>query len=199
MELTGYQVVRHEYGSDQDVVQVSFNRGYMYVNSYGLARFPEEDYIQVLVDEDTRSMVIKPLVKKKRDSFKWSGGIKKRKPRHIGCMPLFYMVYRMMEWDIQARYRITGEIEDYGEQKVIFLDLTSAVCFVREGGRSRMLMAEEWLKNFGLPYMDYENRQDIKIFEDMAVFDVRMDTVGNAREMMAGIRNQDEEEANEKD
>lgn len=189
MDLSNYQVVRQEFGMSQEVIQVTFNQGRLYVNNYTLSQFPEEDYIQVLVDEDTKSMVIKPSVKKKRDSFKWSGGLNKRKARRIGCKPLYYLVYRLMEWDINCRYRIDGEIEDYGEQKVIFVDLRDAICFKREDdGNKRMQMPEEWLKSFGMPYMDYKNRQDIKTFEDMAVFDVQMDMVSGAKKKMEELK-----------
>ena len=185
-DLSRYQVVRQEFVSEYDDIIVTFNRGRFYINSYGLSQFPDQDYIQVLVDEDTKSVVLKPSAKKKRDSFLWSGGLKKRKPRHIKCIPLFYLIFQMMEWDIEARYQIKGTIEDYGEERVLFLDLRDARAFVREddpegadkadGTRIRpkyhMQMPQEWMKSFGMPYMDYENRQDIKTFDEMAVFDV---------------------------
>lgn len=181
-DLSHYQVVRREYGSSPDEIQITFNRGRLYINSYGLSRFPQENYIQVLVDEDTQSAVIKPSIKKKRDSFLWCGGMKKRKPRHISCIPLCYLVFRMMNWDWDARYRITGEIEDYGEERVIFLDLRSAVCFVREqtgdgiAGKTstHMKMPQDWANSFGMPYEDYSKRQDIKTFDEMSVFNVEL-------------------------
>lgn len=179
-DLSHYQVVRQEFVTNPDEVQITFNRGRLYINSFGLSQFPEEDYIQVLVDEDTQSAVIKPSVGKKRDSFRWCGGIKKRKPRHVSCVPLCYLIFRMMNWDIESRYRITGEIEDYGEERVIFLDLRSAVCFMRtetgdgNSGHAVMRMPQDWTESFGMPYEDYSKRQDIKVFDDMAVFDVEL-------------------------
>ncbi|MCR5598255.1 MAG: hypothetical protein K6G19_08770, partial [Lachnospiraceae bacterium] len=178
--------VRQEFVSEYDDIIVTFNRGRFYINSYGLSQFPSQDYIQVLVDEDTKSIVLKPSINKKRDSFLWSGGLKKRKPRHIKCVPLFYLIFQMMEWDINARYQVRGTIEDYGEERVLFLDLRDARAFVREATpeeadkieevRTRpkyhMQMPQEWMKSFGMPFMDYENRQDIKTFDEMAVFDV---------------------------
>ena len=178
--LSHYQVVRQEFVTNPDEVQITFNRGRLYINSFGLSQFPDEDYIQVLVDEDTQSAVIKPSVRKKRDSFRWCGGIKKRKPRHVSCVPLCYLIFRMMNWDLESRYRITGEIEDYGEERVIFLDLRSAVCFMRtesgdgNSGHAVMRMPQNWTESFGMPYEDYSKRQDIKVFDDMAVFDVEL-------------------------
>lgn len=179
-DLSRYQVVRQEFITNPDEVQITFNRGRLYINSFGLRQFPEEDYIQVLVDEDTQSAVIKPSVKKKRDSFLWCGGLNKRKPRHVSCVPLCYLIFRMMNWDWNSRYRITGEIEDYGEERVIFLDLRSAVCFMRtetgdgNSGRAVIKMPQNWSDSFGMPYEDYSKRQDVKVFDDVAVFDVEL-------------------------
>lgn len=185
-DLSHYQVVRQEFISSCEDITVTFNRGRFYINSYGLSQFPDQDYIHVLVDEDTKSVVLKPSAKKKRDNFLWCGGLKKRKPRHIKCIPLFYLIFQMMEWDIDARYQVRGTIEDYGEERVLFLDLRDAISFVRQDepagtpgeGKARsgsgyhMQMPQEWQKSFGMPYMEYENRQDIKTFDKMAVFDV---------------------------
>ena len=185
-DYSDYQVVRQEYITSYDDILITFNRGRFYINSFGLSQFPDKDYIQVLVDEDTKSMVIKPSKKKKRDSFIWCGGVKKRKPRHIKCIPLFYLVFQMMQWDINARYQIRGYIDDYGEEPVIFVDLRDAICYIRAetnsetaGGNSpqnkpryQMQMPQEWQKSFGMPLMEYENRQDIKTFDGMTVFDV---------------------------
>ncbi len=182
-DLSHYQVVRQEFITDQDEVQVTFNRGRIYINSFGLKQFPREDYIQVLVDENTQSVVIKPSVKKKRDSFVWCGGEKKRRPRHVSCIPLCYLIFRMMNWDWNARYRITGEVEDYGEERVIFLDLRNAICFIRgeegAGGdrdsATQVKMPQEWADTFGMPYEDYNKRKDdIKTFDDMSVFNVEL-------------------------
>ena len=153
----------------------------MYINSYGLSLFPDEDYIRVLVDDVAFGLVIEPYAVKKKDSFRWCGGVKKRKPRHMGCLPLYYLVYRMMKWDIDARYRITGEIEEDGNKRVLYFRLKKAQCFkdtgkVDENGRKiiKHWVPEDWGTSFGLPVAEYEEREDIKTFGDVAVFDVEM-------------------------
>ena len=184
-DLSQYEVVREDFISDSDGVQLNFNKGRMYINNYGLSKFPEEDYARILINKETRSLVIKPYKEKVRASYCWCGGKLKRKPRRVKCLPLFYQIYKMMQWDINARYRITGEIEDSGEEKIIFFDLDEAICFVREtasynnvtgaNGESpkyHMQMPSEWEKHFGMPVMDFDNRQDVKTFGNMAVFDV---------------------------
>jgi len=182
MELDNYEVVRQEFVLGNEDIFLTFNRGKMYINSYGLKLFPEEDFVYVLIDEETKSIVLKPSKTKKRDNFKWSGGMKKRRPRHVGCVPLFYLVYRMMGWDINYRYRIVGEIENYNDKKVLFFDLNYAVCFKRFEEpfstlkiNSNLKMPGAWESHFGMPVMEYENRHDIKTYDDSAVFEVEFE------------------------
>ena len=204
LNLSEYQVVRNGMIAGDDEPQLTFNRGRIYINSYGLSLFPDEDYIRVLVNDENRSIVLYPFQSKKKDSFKWCGG-NKRKPRHMRCMPLFYLVFRMMAWDLNARYRIAGYVEEEGEKRVLFFDLTEADCFqtteeTDENGKRivRQCFPEDWLQSYGIPVMDYNSRQDIRIFDDEAVFDVEMQDIKKKVERIkanneAGIANTQED------
>ncbi|MBR4145510.1 MAG: hypothetical protein IKU06_08645 [Lachnospiraceae bacterium] len=179
-DLSGYEVVREDYIADPETVQLNLNKGRIYINSYGLSRFPDEDYVRILVNDELRSLVIKPYKEKVRASYRWCGGKSKRKARHVRCLPLFYLIYKMMQWDINARYRITGEIEEANGERVIYFDLEDAVCFIKdtengEETKYHMQMPKEWEKQYGMPVMDFEKRQDIRTFQDMAVFDVEFE------------------------
>ena len=44
MELDNYEVVRQEFVLGNEDIFLTFNRGKMYINSYGLKLFPEEDF-----------------------------------------------------------------------------------------------------------------------------------------------------------
>lgn len=205
-DLSQYEVVREDFISDADGVQLNFNKGRMYINNYGLSKFPEEDYVRILINQETRNLVIKPYKEKVRASYCWCGGKLKRKPRRVKCLPLFYQIYKMMQWDINARYRIAGEIEDSGEEKIIFFDLDDAICFVRETGANNtivgvcengrtpkyhMQMPSEWEKHYGMLVMDFDNRQDVKTFGNMAVFDVTFEL---NREMVRAVNEKTETE-----
>lgn len=206
-DLSGYEVVREDYIADPETVLLNLNKGRIYINSYGLSRFPDEDYVRILINDELKSLVIKPYKEKVRASYRWCGGKDKRKARHVRCLPLFYLIYKMMQWDINARYRITGEIEEANGERVIYFDLEDAVCFLKETEgeseehkdgqngeddirwkkgsedknhnsekpRYRMQMPKEWEKHYGMPIMDFENRKDIRTFQDMAVFDVEFE------------------------
>ncbi len=175
---------------------MSFFKGRLYINNYGLAQFPNEDYVQILVDEKSKTIVFKPLIEKKRDSFLWCSGIQKRKPRRINCLPLCYLLFSMMNWNWDARYRITGEVEESGEDRVIFFDLQRALCFIKtrtgDAGNGDVLiqskMPEKWTESFGMPYEDYSKQKDIKTVESVSVFDARIEIRRDKAKRMKEIR-----------
>ena len=193
--MSNLKVVPQEYIPSGEEVQLTFNKGRMYINSYGLSLFPEEDYIKIMVDDIAQGLVIEPLPEKRKDSFRWCGGRKKRKPRHMGCMPLYYLVYRMMKWDIEARYRITGEVEEDGNRKVLYFRLKRAQCFqdtgrMDENGRKiiKHWMPSDWAESFGMPVEEYEGREDIRTFGDVAVFEVEIGSERKSSEDPSSLR-----------
>ena len=63
-DLSNYEVVRKDFISDPEEVYLNFSKGKIYVNSYGVKQFPDEDYIRILINQETRSLVIKPYKEK---------------------------------------------------------------------------------------------------------------------------------------
>ena len=201
-DLSNYQVVRQDYVPGFDEPQLTFNNGKIYINSYGLSLFPEDDYVRILVDDKTKSIVIEPGNRKRKDSFKWAGGSKKRRPRHKQCRPLYYLIYRMMSWDVDIRYRITGTLEDHGEKQVLYFDLSDANAFKRTGqkdenGREiiRQCFPSDWLESYGLPLMNHDTRNDIQTFDDVAIFQVELEADRMAKERMERLRVQEPTES----
>lgn len=179
--LDNYEVVRQDFYVTYDEPQLTFNQGRMYVNSYCVKSFTEENYIQVLVDRMGKAMVIKPIKDKVKDSFRWCGMNEKRKARHMRCVPLFYLTYRMMKWDVNNRYCITGHIEEANGEKAIYFQLKDARCFVpvRKDEKTRrpiykQYMPEEWNMSFGISLKEYGNGECIMRYEEDGVFEIEL-------------------------
>lgn len=202
IDLANYQVVRQEYVDDAQEIYFTFNMGKAYINCYGLSLF-REDYVQIYVDQERKNMVIKPLTEKKKDSFRWSGTGKKRKPRHMRCAPLYMMVFLMMDWDIYSRYRITGYIEENGEERVLYFDLKNAVRFKNEDEKEMTLRLdrsypEEWRNSFGIHGRNHFDSSDIKVFDDRVEFDVELKLNRKNKDKLQNIVSEKEDDANEK-
>lgn len=63
------------------------------------ARFPKTDYVQVLVNRESKILALRPCEEGARDSFLWCSVSKgKRKPRQITCKLFFAKIVSMMDW-----------------------------------------------------------------------------------------------------
>ena len=92
-DFDGFQVVRREFFAHMFEPAVSFNNCKFYVNSACLAKFPETDYVQVLINQETRIMALRPCEEGVRDSFAWCSVSKgKRKPKQTTCKLFFAKV-----------------------------------------------------------------------------------------------------------
>ena len=67
----GYQVVRREFFAHINEPSVTFNNYKFYVNTACLNRFPQVDYVQVLVNQESRILAIRPCRAEDRDACAW--------------------------------------------------------------------------------------------------------------------------------
>ncbi len=194
-----YEVVRQDYFFSQEEPQFTFKNGKAYINSFGLRQFPDKDYIQILIDKEAKTMVIKPFKEKVKDSFRWSAG-KKRQPRHMRCVPLYCMVYQMMGWNLNARYRVTGYLHTYGEVPVLYFDLAEAICFVQTelDAHGNPVVKEyfpkEWEPSFGTVEAEYTEKDFITTYEEDGLFEVKLPL---RKENLARMQEQKQDELTE--
>ena len=166
-DFEGFQVVRREFFAHTYEPSVTFNNGKFYVNASLLSRFPEVDYVQVLVNRSSRLLVLRPCTENARDSFMWhTKG--RHKPRQITCRIFFGMVASMMEWNLSYRYKILGRIIHANGEYLIAFDLTAAEFYEKtivEGEAPKISHTakfnEGWKDQFGLPFN--EHRQSMQV------------------------------------
>lgn len=169
MDMQKYEVVRQDYFFSMEEPQFTFKNGKAYINAFGLRLYPDMDYIQILIDKEEKTMIVKPFREKVKDSFRWSAG-KKRQPRHMRCVPLYYMVYQMMGWNVNARYRITGYQHERGKESVLYFDLKEAICYVND----KEYFPKEWEASFGILETIHNNTEIVTVFEEDALFEVTL-------------------------
>ena len=177
-DFEGFQVVRREFFAHTYEPSVTFNNGKFYVNASLLSRFPEVDYVQVLVNRASKLLVLRPCMENARDSFMWhTKG--KRKPRQITCKIFFGMVASMMEWNLSYRYKILGRIIHANGEYLIAFDLTAAEVYEKtivEGEEPKMSRTakfnENWKDQFGLPFNEHRQSMQVNIFEGYAIYSI---------------------------
>lgn len=95
-DYDGFQVVRREFFAHTNEPSITFNNFKVYVNAACLSRFQAVDYVQVLVNSDSKILAIRPCMEEERDAFSWCvPGSGRRKPRQITCRLFFAKVFSL--------------------------------------------------------------------------------------------------------
>ena len=128
----GYQVVRREFFAHINEPSVTFNNYKFYVNTACLNRFPQVDYVQVLVNQEGRILAIRPCRAEDRDACAWcTNGSGRRKPKQITCKIFFAKVFSLMGWNLDYRYKLLGRIIHAKDEWLIAFDLTATEVYQR--------------------------------------------------------------------
>ncbi len=189
-DYEGYQVVRREFFAHTNEPSITFNNFKVYVNAACLSRFPSVDYVQVLVNSDSRILAIRPCSEEERDAFSWRvPGSSRRKPRQITCRLFFAKVFSLMNWNTDYRYKLLGKVIHANDEYLIAFDLSATEVYQRvfkDGERpktSRTPVFPEWWQNqFGLPFKEHRNSMQVNIFEGYAIYGIKENGVTTVAE-----------------
>ena len=177
----GYQVVRGEFFAHVAEPSLSFNMGKLSVNSAALRKMPDVDYVQILVNSDTKKLVIRPSDEDAKDAFLWcTEKDGKRKPKYITCRVFFAKIVNLMEWHGDFRYKLLGKIIRSGDEKLIVFDLTASEMYrkiYREGAKPKSsrtpVFPAEWQNQFGLSVEEHSKLLQVNIFEGYTIFGIQ--------------------------
>lgn len=180
----GYQVVRGEFFAHTFEPSITFNGGRLYVNMACLNKLPTVEYVQILVNQLTKKLVIRPCREDEKDSFRWCSNTVKRKPKQVICRVFFAKLAEMMHWDSSYRYKLMGKLVSANQELLFVFDLFSTEVYQRsvsEDGKihtGRMpVYPAEWQNQFGLPVSEHQKQLQINIFNGFTVFGIKDERV----------------------
>lgn len=179
--LDKFQVVRREFFSHISEPSITFNNYKIGLNSACIKRLPQIDYIQFLVNRQTKKLAIRPCRESDLHSFQWcikSGG--KRKPRQVTGKIFFMKLFDMMGWNPNYRYKILGKLIRANGEYLFVFDLTATEVYqrvVKEGAKPKIsrtpVFPAEWQDQFGIPYEEHRKSLQINIFDNYAVYGIK--------------------------
>lgn len=178
----GYQVVRGEFFAHLREPGISFNDCKVNVNTACIRRLEEVDYVQFLVNPNSKILAVRPCTEDAKDSFKWCYEKKdgKRTPRYISCKMFFAKISELMGWNPNYRYKILGKIIRSESDYLIIFDLTSTEVYEKasrkDGGKTKSrtpIFPAEWRTQFGLPVEEHQKLLQVNIFDGYTVFGVK--------------------------
>lgn len=179
--LDEFQVVRREFFAHLAEPSITFNSFKFYVNKACLNKFPYAEYVQVLVNKESKMLVLKPCQESARDSLQWCRLSKgKREPKQTTCKMLCMKVANLMGWNLQHRYKLLGKLIHANGEYLLAFDLTSTEIYQRcteESDKSRISRvasySEDWKDQFGMPFYEHQKSMKISTFDGYAVYAIK--------------------------
>ena len=173
-----FQVVRSEFFAHVRRPSIIFNDGKVGVNTACVRRFPEVEYVQILIHREKKLLAIRPCDELDLFSFQW-GLTKagKRFPRQVTGR-LFYMkVCDMMGWIPEYRYKILGTLRPSNGEYIFVFDLRSTETYERsvtvdgkkKNSRTPVFPAA-WKDQFGIPFEEHQKALQVNMFDGYALF-----------------------------
>ncbi len=179
-----FQVVRREFFAHTREPSLTFNKCKVYVNSACLNRFPDTEYVQILISREAKILALRPSREGVRDSFAWAYMSKgKRKPKQLSGKMFFAGVTSMMKWNPESRFKLLGTLIHSNGEYLIAFDLTSFEEFEKvyaEGETSSVsktpTFPADWQNQFGVSVKEHRQTMEVNIFDGYAVYSIKDNT-----------------------
>ena len=159
----------------------TFSRLKIGVNTACVRKVMNRDYIQILINQQKKLLIVRPCDEDEIHSFQWSvwkDG--KKHPRQITAKIFYMKVYAMMGWNPEDRYRIIGKVIHSNGQEMIFFDLSAGEKYEHvqpaEGKKARAsrtpIYPMKWRDQFGIPFEGHQKLLQINLFDGYAIYSV---------------------------
>lgn len=127
----GYQVVRRELFAHLREPAVVIRRDSVTFNTACIAGLEDAVYIQILVNQDNKRMVVRKCEENDKDALRWCiEKPDKRKSRKMSNKLFSAMMYDMMGWNTDCRYKILGYKIIHEDETMYIFDLLETEIFM---------------------------------------------------------------------
>lgn len=127
----GYQVVRRELFAHLREPAVVIRRDSVTFNTACIAGLEDAVYIQILVNQDNKRMVVRKCEENDKDALRWCiEKPDKRKSRKMANKLFSAMMYDMMGWNTDCRYKILGHKITHEDETMYIFDLLETEIFM---------------------------------------------------------------------
>ena len=124
ISLDGFQVVRGMYFSR--MLEPSFTIWYSSV-SFNLATFSALnncESVSIMVNNNTRCVIIKPVPSKDRDAVSWQKPSENQTYKKLECSKFTHQLFDLWEWDKELHYRTNGRLVTVDKKLILLFDFT---------------------------------------------------------------------------
>lgn len=181
-DLGGFQVVRREFFAHLREPAITFNNYKFYVNAACLSKFPQTEYVQILMSGEKKILILRPCSENTRDEFKWCNTSPdgKRKTRQVTGKVFFLMVVDLMGWNSDDKYKVLGNLIHSNGEYLLAFDLTSPEVYKMtsaEGEKRKVsriaAYPTNWKDQFGVSYLEHKEVMKVNIVDGFAVYSIK--------------------------
>ena len=176
----GFQVVRGEFFSHIYEPSFTLNQNKVSVNMACIRKLPEVEYVQALVNPETKKLAIRPCMEEEKDSFRWCSTGKKVAPKQVTCKIFFGKIFALMGWNPNHRYKLLGKLIRSNGELLFTFDLANPEIYERKVSDDGKVKAsrtpvypEDWKNQFGLPVEEHQRNLQVNIFDGYTVFGIQ--------------------------
>jgi len=174
-DFDGYEVVRRELFSKVNCPAVTLKYGSVAFNVRAIRKLDECSHIQILINSGKKLMIAKPCGPEEKDSVQWSRVDKREKVvnRQITGKYFTAQLYKDMDWNIEATFKILGTMLTCKDEKIFVFDLKNAEAYIKISAptaddpkrRERIpLQPEHWQGHYGETF-DENQKVMVQTFE----------------------------------
>lgn len=124
ISLEGYQIVRGQYFSRQ--IEPSLTLWYSSI-AFNLASFSALnncESISIMINSNTRCVIIKPVSSKDRDAVNWLKPPDSQKYRKLECSKFTRQLFELWGWDKDLHYRTNGRLVSADKKLMLLYDFS---------------------------------------------------------------------------
>ena len=183
-EWTGYQVVRREFFSHTFEPMLKFNYNSISFNAACIRKLPEARYVQVLVNRQTKQLLVKECTEDAKDAVRWcvpDPKTGKRKSREVKGTIFTGMIFDMMGWSVSYRYKLLGTVISVNSERIVVFRLEDCETYIpiekNEDGSPKKMGRKPhypaaWKDSFGLPVEEHASQLKIDVLDNFARYQV---------------------------
>lgn len=203
----GYQVVRREFFAHTFEPALTIRGNSIFFNTACIRKCEDIVYVQLLINQEEKRLVIRPCDEDDKDAVRWcivKG--ESRRTRTIKSDIFSGMLYDLMGWDSNYRYKLLGVTFEFQSQSLYLFDLTATEVYmnqsrtVDENGKvtysRKAIYPEAWKDTFGLPVTEHQQFTNVNLFDGYATFSMTgdkqtdgQDSLGKGKLESEAIRN----------
>ena len=149
--IKGIKRVRRELFSDKNSAAITISKHGIVFNAGSISLMKKTACVEVLLHPNERLLAVRKTNMRNKNAVPWKSGARPAKE-------LSRVLYELMSWQKEWKYKITANYFEKNNEQVIFFDLNC--CEFRfkndeNGGKPVKAIPSEWLSEFGEKFPEY--------------------------------------------